>query len=148
LCNKTAGRQLMWLKVFITCWITFQVIGCGSHQTYKGRDIPSSELAILHLSSDINTWIDNPGIVKLDGESPMDTDVVKAEIKPGDHTVQLVCVRRFSSIFTLIPPISGPIEFSVEAGREYKIYCDVTKHKVYYWIEESTTGDIAGGEKP
>lgn len=148
MCNKNQVRPLTWLKVFITCCITIQVTGCGSHQTYKDRDIPSSEMAILHLSTDFNTWIDNPGIVKLDGEPPTDTNVVKAEIKPGDHTVNLRCVRRFSSIFTLMPPYSGPLEFSVEAGHEYRVYCDVTKHKVYYWIEKSTTGDIVAGEKP
>jgi hypothetical protein len=147
LCHKNASRSLIWFKALVTCWITIQITGCGSHQTYQGQDTPSSEMAILHLSSDFTTWIDNPGIFKLDGEFPMDTNVVKAEIKPGDHTMQLRCVRRFSSIFTPIPH-SGTIKFSVEAGHEYKVYCDVTKHKVFYWIEESTTGDIAGGEKP
>lgn len=104
-------------------------------------------MAVLHIASDFAIWMDNPPIIKLDGEYLKKADVVRLEVTPGGHIVEMRCRRQFSSIFTPIPH-SGPIEFDVEAAHDYKVYCDITGDKTYYWIEESDTGDIVGGERP
>jgi len=121
--------------------------GCATHKAYEDEATPTGEVAVLHIASDFAVWADNPSIIMLDGDYLKKADVVKLEVTPGEHTVHMSCTRRFSSIFTPIP-FSGPIEFSVEAEHHYKVYCDVTDGKTYFWIEDYTTGGIAGGERP
>jgi hypothetical protein len=128
-------------------WTVLVFTGCATQKAYEDEATPTGDVAVLHIASDFAVWMDNPAIIKLDGDYLKKGNVVKLEITPGEHIVQMRCTRRFSSIFTPIPH-SGPIEVSVEAAHHYKAYCDVTDDKTYYWIEDSDTGDIAGGERP
>jgi hypothetical protein len=137
----------MWITVFIAIAIALQMMGCGTQQTVPDDVKLSSDVAVLHVPSNFAVWADNPAIFKLDGELLKKGNVVEIQIIPGNHAVQLRCTRRFSSIFTPMY-FSRPIEFSMEAARQYQAYCDVTDEKTFFWIEDMATGDVVGGEKP
>lgn len=144
---RLLSRHIFASSTMLTgCLVILMLSSCATQRAYDDVT-PTGDVAILHIASDFAVWMDNPAIVKLDGEYLKKADVVKLELLPGDHIVQMRCTRRFSTIFTPIPH-SGPIKFTVEAPHHYNVYCDVTADKTYYWIEESDTGGIAGGERP
>jgi hypothetical protein len=146
--HRFISRQTLLCSIGLTgFWAVLLLTGCATQKAYEDEVTPAGEVAVLHIASDFAVWADNPSIIMLDSNYLKKADVVKLEVTPGEHIVHMSCTRRFSSIFTPIP-FSGPIEIRVEAEHHYKVYCDVTDEKTYFWIEESTTGRIAGGERP
>lgn len=137
----------MWLKLVFAISLVLLVMACGTQQKIPDEVELSSDVAVLYVPSNFSVWSDNPSILKFDGELPKKGNVVEMQMIPGEHTVALICTRRFSSIFTPMT-VSGPIEFSVVAARQYRAYCDVTDKKTFFWIEDIASGDVVGGEKP
>jgi len=147
LCIDDKNRVLGWGAAAVLFISAFGMVGCVTHQAHPDEKSTSQEIAVVHRTSGFAFWGHRPNIARIDGKEVGYYAYTKFELAPGEHKFSMVCDPRFSTIYTKGPG-GGSLEVNLEAGREYRIYCDITDSGVFYWIEDIETGAIIGGEKP
>ena len=131
-------------------------------KAYEGPELPRSEIAV------IDRWHEHGGVLELMGFFPIPrgrhrTTIVKIDgkrpggtqfhILPGQHSASVIysrlpdvtlcgwgCISNYSSGLS--------IDFTAEAGHEYRIPVERRDERDWIWVEDITTGKVVAGEKP
>ncbi len=151
----TARRGLLPLVVALALLSS----GC-TMKAYEGPELPRSEIAV------IDRWHEHGGVLELMGVFPIPrgrhrTVIVKIagkrpggiqfHILPGQHTAK-VLYQRYPDVslwgITNYKTRDISIDFTAEAGHEYRIPAERRDERDWIWVEDVTTGKVVAGEKP
>jgi len=142
--------------------------GCTTARTYKGPELPKSEVSVIQKVHRHGTSLGFAVIIaiplprhdtvvtQLDGEqySPIAAGG-EFHVPPGKHRAT-VYYWRYPPI-TLCGGLGGcvfdyqavlSIDFATEAGHEYSIPAERREERDWIWVEDITTGKVVAGEKP
>ncbi|MEE8223669.1 MAG: hypothetical protein V3S59_05140 [Alphaproteobacteria bacterium] len=140
--------------------------GCAM-KAYEGPELPRSEIAVLDamhqhggvLQIDPGIWpiplffVPNykhqTFIIEIDGnERNVGREI---HVLPGQHTVRVHYFRRPDVTLIGIPNYETrdlSIDFTAEAGHEYRIPAERRGERNWIWVEDTATGKVVAGEKP
>ena len=143
------------------------VSGCAM-KAYEGPERPKSEIAELrqvHQQGVVLKVPFGPGlltkhvatIIEIDGKSVtfIWTKWATIHILPGQHSVRVFYLR-FPDVALcgdggcIANYTTGDlsIDFTAEAGHEYRIPAERRDERNWIWVEDKTTGKVVAGEKP
>ncbi len=134
--------------------------GC-TMKAYEGPELPRSEIAVIERRYGHGGVLQLMGfflpiprdrhrtvIVKIDGKRPGGTEF---HILPGQHTAK-VRYWRYPDVYLWgIPNYRTrdlSIDFTAEAGHEYRIPAERRGERNWIWVEDITSGKVVAGEKP
>ena len=145
--------------------------GCATTtvRLYDGPDLSLDKVAAIECASlyYVLGW-KNVYIREVDGrknvlEGGQTTSITKAELLPGKHTMR-VCAAGVTVGGENYSVQPQGVSFAVEAGRFYKLKVHVgpvvrrhphanprlgwTERDGRFWVEDTSTGEVVGGEKP
>ena len=130
----------VFIHVLLFCIVVLS--GCGTAHVYSGEERPASETAIIK-GSGVPPFKD-VSITGVDGKS-LGLRNSRAAVLPGEHSLT---VHIFQSYGVVDLSANGIITFTAVAGREYTVYGSVKVRKARFWIEDASTSEVVGGEKP
>ena len=130
---------------------------------YEGPELPRSEIAVIDRRHGHGGVLGLMGffplpfdrhrtmIVKIDGKRP---GGIQFHILPGQHSARVYyerlpdvtlcsgwgCISNYSSDLS--------IDFTAEAGHEYRIPAERRDERDWIWVEDITSGKVVAGEKP
>ncbi len=159
-------------RVAIGLMLALLVSGCGTMKAYEGPELPKSEIAVLHHTDRhgevwlLNYIVPIPGskhisfIDEIDGKGVDLSE--RIHILPGQHSARVTYQRNPDVAFCVTAPpifLSGPcfgiyqtrdlsIDFTAEAGHEYRIPAERRGERNWIWVEDVTSGKVVAGEKP
>lgn len=118
--------------------------GYYSHKLYPGEVLPTTELAIVKLSSVYYARVD--GVMVERG------DYQEVQLLPGEH--EITWGKWFAVSVTVDADMfaegSQTSRVDLEAGHAYELHGDRTTGRgyvKYFWMTDATTGEIVAGEK-
>ena len=135
-------------------------------KAYEGPELPKSEIAVLHRMDrhgealGLFFIVPIPGVKHITEVAEIDGKNVKLaarfHILPGNHTVSVSYMRYPDVTFCLgLGPCFGiyqtrdlSIDFTAEAGHEYRIPAERRGERNWIWVEDVTSGKVVAGEKP
>jgi hypothetical protein len=126
--------------------IAIDLASCASTETAHKEPV-QGESAILDWSG----W-SSGDIFEIDGNEQTNQD--RAELKPGKHNIRYG--GKIGTSFLLNPKMSDSYDYSasidMRAGHTYKVIHERTygygSYEDYFWIEDTTTGEIMAGDLP
>ena len=138
--------------------------GC-TIKAYEGPELPRSEIAVLdagHVHGrvlglvaiiPIPAYKHKTSIAEIDGKTK--GPGTEIHVLPGQHSVR-VFYQRFPDValcgyFGCIANYSTSdlsIDFTVEAGHEYRIPAERRGQRNWIWVEDVKSGKVVAGEKP
>ncbi len=128
-------------------FILLQCISC-THHAYEGNTKPYEEIAVINDSFTGSMRWDRASISAVDDETwklsrwSMREQV---EVLPGEHSVAIYCWHGFGPGSNVgLQGRLGSVTFNAEAGHDYQVFCSVSNGRYVRWIEDLTTGEIAG----
>jgi len=127
--DKINSRLVMWITVAIAFGIALSINGCATYQAHPEGHMSFDDIAVLHRSSSPAYLSNKPNLRRIDGKDVGYYGYAKFELTPGKHRFSLNCEPRFSTIYTILPA-GGTLEFNMEAGHQYHMYCDITDAKL------------------
>jgi hypothetical protein len=154
----TALRGLLPLVVVLALLLS----GCGM-KAYEGPELPRSEIAV------IDRWYWHGSILTFAGILPVwhprhearvyEIDGTQApgyrfHVRPGEHSVTVGYKKNISVTLCGYTGCIGEyrtrlsINFTAEAGHEYRIPAERRDERNWIWVEDKTTGKVVAGEKP
>ena len=131
----------VFIHVLLFCIVVLS--GCGTAHVYSGEERPASETAIIKGSGVFP--FKNVFITGVDGKS-LGLKNSRAAVLPGEHRLTVHISQSYGVVEL---SANGTITFTAVAGREYVVYGSVkVRKKAKFWIEDTTTSEVVGGEKP
>ncbi len=155
-------------RVAIGLMLALLVSGCTTMKAYEGPELPKSEIAVLHSvdphgESFVITPVPIPFgskhitfIDELDGKDLPTPLSDRIHILPGQHSARVSYIRYpdVTFCFGLGPCFANyqtrdlSIDFTAEAGHEYRIPAERRGERNWIWVEDVTSGKVVAGEKP
>ena len=152
----------------LTALLVMPLWGCSTTRTYKGPELPKSEVSVIHRVRHHGTVLPVGYMVipfpsesrhftqirRLDGEQY--GGYVEFHVLPGKHSATVHYTRFppitlcgyyfFACIFDYQADLS--IDFTTEVGHEYSIPAERREGRDWIWVEDITTAKVVAGEKP
>lgn len=134
--------------LFFLCFATF-LVGCASteshtYKLYPGSERPLDELVTLDLSG-----LDQ---ITIDGLKVNRWEYNQVLLLPGEHQIELAKEFGFSVLVdpAMLRTFGKTLNVNFEAGKTYRLIADRTTgqgYRIFFWIEESDSGQVVAGEK-
>jgi hypothetical protein len=129
------------------CLLGLALSGCGEAQVYPGPAQPLIETALLRGSVEsFPTYYAHTTILKVDDQEISWSKRNNVRILPGRHKALLLVSPVHLQLD--LPKHREEVGFLVKAGCEYTAKSELGIDRWYVWIEDSLTGELAGGSKP
>ena len=157
----TARRGLLPLVVLFALLLS----GCGTIKVYEGPELTKSEISVIDSRHSHGWMVAFAGVLPIPLSMRHSTIVLIVDghdgvgvypyhVLPGQHTATVYytgtapvdlcgttgCIFQYEAILT--------INFTTEAGHEYRIPAERRDERDWIWVEDVTTGKVVAGEKP
>ncbi len=158
-------------RIAIALLLALLSSGCATMKAYEGPELPRSEIAVLDVGHrhggvlgliygivPVPAYRHRTYIYEIDGKKKG----LRREIHilPGQHTARVhywrnpdvtFCVGGYAGSDGCIANYETrdlSIDFTAEAGHEYRIPAERRDERNWIWVEDITTGKVVAGEKP
>ena len=146
------------------------LLGCSMikvDKVYEGPELTKSELSVIEKNYSHGWMLGLWGILPIPMSFRHSTDVLEIDghksagyrygsyhVRPGQHMAKVRYVghgpvdlcSEFECIFAHRASLT--INFTTEAGHEYRIPAERRGERNWIWVEDITTGKVVAGEKP
>ncbi len=161
---STALRNLLPLVVALALLL----LGCSTIQkVYEGPELTKSELSVIEKNYSHSWMLGMFGVLPIPLSIRHSTDVLEIDghqsdgfkygsyhVRTGQHTAKVRYVGhgpvdlcgQFGCLFQ--HQASLTINFTTEAGHEYRIPAERRGERDWIWVEDITSGKVIAGEKP
>ena len=139
--------------------------GCVTTKAYEGPELTKSEVSVIHVTYRHGVFIGIFGMFPIPGPRH-NTTVTKLDdygtpwlggefrVRPGQHSATVVYIGRspvdlcsgLGCVFQHWAKLV--IDFTTEAGHEYRIPAERRDGRDWIWVEDITIGKAIAGEKP
>ena len=161
----TARRGLLPLVVLFALLLS----GCGTIKAYEGPELTKSEISVIDSRHSHGWMVAFMGVLPIPLSIRHSTIVLIVDghkgrgvypyhVLPGQHTAKVRytgtapvdlcgafagiggCIFQYEASLT--------INFTTEAGHEYRIPAERRDERDWIWVEDITSGKVVAGEKP
>ena len=156
----TARRGLLPLVIVPALLLS----GCATIKAYEGPELTKSEISVIDGYYSHGWMVGMFGILPIPMTFRHETRVLEIDgrsggggwpyhVLPGQHSARVIYSRyphvTLCSYLCISNYSSGlSIDFTAEAGHEYRIPAERRDERDWIWVEDITTGKVVAGEKP